>query len=163
MLGAIPSVIFWHKNDELMMSLVIKQTGPQSVGTCNQRHLHIEFIILTLSSILVCTRSTDPSNATANANNPVVLTYNGSDFAPWQGNLGINNASAESSWCASSDDPNKIQFLQLDLKVIKVIHTVAIQGHSTNDNWVTSFTISSSLDEIFWKKFKEGGTLKVIV
>lgn len=145
-----------------MMSSVIKQTGPQGAETCDQRHAHVEFIILNLSSILVCTRSTD-SNATANANNPVVLTYNGSDFAQWQGNLGINNASAESSWCASSDDPNKIQFLQVDLKVIKVITTVAIQGHSTNDNWVTSFTISSSLDEIFWKQYKEGGTLKVIV
>jgi len=92
---------------------------------------------------------------------PNVSTYNGSHFTPWLGSLQINNASAKSSWCAEND-PNKTQFLQLDFKLTKVIQTIAIQGHSTENKWVESFTVSSSLDGIFWKHYQEEEeTLKV--
>ena len=93
---------------------------------------------------------------------PDVLMYNGSVFTPWQGALQINNASDKSSWCANDNDSNKNHFLQLDFKLVKVIQTVAIQAHSTEDKWVKTFTISSSLDGIFWNQYKEAGILKVI-
>lgn len=92
---------------------------------------------------------------------PVFLTYDGSVLAPWQGSLKVNDESPESSWCADSTDPDKIQFLQLDLKLVKVIQAVAIQSHSSMDKYVETFTISSSLDGIFWKQYTERGDLKV--
>lgn len=92
---------------------------------------------------------------------PDVLTYDGFVLTPWQGSLRINDESPESSWCADSSDPNKIQFLQLDFKLVKVIQAIAIQSHSSVDKYVKTFTISSSLDGIFWKQYIEGGDLKV--
>ena len=112
--------------------------------------------------ISVCTRSIDASNMTGNATKyPDVSTYDGSILIPWQGNLRINDESPSSSWCANSSDPGKIQFLQLDFKLVKVMQTIAIQSHSSEDKWVTAFTISSSLDGLFWKQYTEDGILKV--
>ena len=90
-----------------------------------------------------------------------VFTYAGSVLTAWQGSLKINDESPESSWCADSTDPNKIQFLQLDFKLVKVIQAIAIQSHSSEDKYVETFTISSSLDGIFWKQYTEGEDLKV--
>jgi len=90
-----------------------------------------------------------------------VFTFDGSVLTPWQGTLKINDESPESSWCAVSTDSDKIQFLQLDFKLVKVIHAIAIQSHSSEDKYVKTFTISSSLDGIFWKQYTEDGDLKV--
>lgn len=90
-----------------------------------------------------------------------MFTYDGSVLQPWQGSLKINDESPESSWCAGSSDLDKIQFLQLDFKLVKVIHAIAIQSHSSEEKYVKTFTISSSLDGIFWKQYTEGGDLKV--
>ncbi|KAL9983324.1 hypothetical protein ACROYT_G005476 [Oculina patagonica] len=109
----------------------------------------------------VCTRSIDASNMTGNVGHPNIFTYDGSILTPWQGSLKINDESPESSWCADSNDKNKIQFLQLDFKVVKVFQAIAIQSHSSEDKYVREFTISSSLDGIFWKQYTEGGVLKV--
>jgi len=92
---------------------------------------------------------------------PAVFTYDGSVLAPWEGSLKINDESPESSWCADSTDPDKIQFLQLDFKLVKVIQAVAIQSYSYANKYVKTFTISSSLDGIFWKQYTELGDLKV--
>lgn len=92
---------------------------------------------------------------------PAVFTYDGSVLAPFRGSLKINDESPESSWCANSTDPDKIQFLQLDFKLVKVIQAVAIQSHSYANKYVKTFTISSSLDGIFWKQYIKLGDLKV--
>ena len=90
-----------------------------------------------------------------------MFTYDGSVLQPWQGSLKINDESPVSSWCADSSDPDKIQFLQLDFKLVKVIHAIAIQSHSSEEKYVKTFTISSSLDGIFWNQYIEVGDLKV--
>ena len=128
----------------------------------NRDSIIIVIIILFPFSLLVCIRSINPSNVTEGVKYPDVSTYNGSVFTPWQGALQIYNASDKSSWCANDNDSNKNHFLQLDFKLVKVIQTVAIQAHSTEDKWVKSLTISSSLDGIFWNQYKEAGILKVI-
>lgn len=98
-----------------------------------------------------------------NVEHPNIFTYDGSVFTPWQGSLKINDQSPESSWCADSNDANKIQFLQLDFKIVKVIQAIAIQSHSAENKYVKKFTISSSLDGTFWKQYTEDGVLKVTI
>lgn len=92
---------------------------------------------------------------TGNVEYPSIFTYDGSALTPWQGSLKINDESPESSWCADSNDPDTIQFLQLDFKDVKVIQAIAIQSHHSENKYVREFTISSSLDGILWKWYKE--------
>ena len=90
-------------------------------------------------------------------------TYNGSVLTPWQGNLRLNDLSTvPAAWCAPSNDSNKVQFLQLDFRVVKVVRTIAVQAHPTENKCIRSFTLSSSLDGIFWEEYKEEGKSKVI-
>lgn len=90
-------------------------------------------------------------------------TYDGSVLTPWQGNLRLNNLSTvPSAWCAPNNDSNQAQFLQLDFRFVKVVRTIAVQAHPTENKWIRRFTLSSSLDGIFWKEYKEEGKLKVI-
>lgn len=112
---------------------------------------------------LVCKRSIDVSNTTSEVNYPIMSTYDGSVLTPWQGNLRLNNLSTvPSAWCAPKNDSNKTQFLQLDFRIVKVVRTIAVQAHPTENKWIRSFTLSSSLAGIFWKEYKEEGNLKVI-
>ena len=113
----------------------------------------------------VYSRSVDFSNLTSMANRyPNFYTYDGSVLKSWHGRLSIDddsNNAPRSAWCAKNNDTNNNQFLQLDLKVTKVIQAIAVQSHSSEDKWVKSFTISSSLDGLFWKQYTDAGNLKV--
>lgn len=95
---------------------------------------------------------------------PNFYTYDGSVLKSWHGRLSIDddsNNAPRSAWCAKNNDTNNNQFLQLDLKVTKVIQAIAVQSHSSEDKWVKSFTISSSLDGLFWNQYTDAGNLKV--
>ena len=111
----------------------------------------------------MCTRSLNPTNVSADAKHVNGLTYNGSDWSPWKGKLGLKRVSAESQWCADSEDRNKTHFLQLDLKKVKIIYSLAILGHSSKNQWVKSLILSSSLDGLFWKQYRERGVIKVAI
>ena len=62
-----------------------------------------------------------------------------------------------SAWCPgpSKSDGNKPQsdaWLQVDLKVSHIICAVSVQGHPTQDKWVTMYRLSYSTDGRNWMK-----------
>ncbi|XP_022786019.1 uncharacterized protein LOC111326318 [Stylophora pistillata] len=113
----------------------------------------------------VYSRSVDFSNLTSMADGyPNFYTCDGSVLTPWHGRLAIHNNSHDgpgSAWCAKSNETNNNQFLQIDLKMTKVIQAIAVQSHLPGDKWVKTFSISSSLDGLFWKQYTEWGNVKV--
>ncbi|XP_032233930.2 EGF-like repeat and discoidin I-like domain-containing protein 3 isoform X3 [Nematostella vectensis] len=51
--------------------------------------------------------------------------------------------------------------IQIDLNRLVIVTKVATQGRYGLDRWITSFTISYSLDGTNWKVYQEGGVEKV--
>ncbi|EDO37662.1 predicted protein [Nematostella vectensis] len=55
------------------------------------------------------------------------------------------------------------QWIQIDFQRLVIVTKVATQGRHGNDQWITSFTISYSLDGTNWSVYQEGGVDKVFV
>ncbi|XP_071798425.1 uncharacterized protein [Asterias amurensis] len=74
------------------------------------------------------------------------------------GNFSVDNAMIEiiqgaGAWCPDFNDADI--WFQVDCMAYIELHGVAIQGRASNDEWVTSFRISHSLNGTTWTK--EGG------
>ena len=69
------------------------------------------------------------------------------------------NYTSGSSWCAGTSDTNP--YLQIDLQTLHIICAVSTQGNSQGDQWVTNYTLKSSLDGSSWIDYEEAGRVKV--
>ncbi|XP_031549039.1 uncharacterized protein LOC116286593 [Actinia tenebrosa] len=76
---------------------------------------------------------------------------------PWYGRLGNES---KKSWCATTLDIN--QFLQIDYGPnLRRFTGIVTQGSHNYDHWVTSYTLSHSMDGNNWIQYKESGVEKV--
>ena len=66
---------------------------------------------------------------------------------------------AGSSWCASTNDSNP--YLQIDLQTLYIICAVSTQGNFQADDWVKTYTLQSSRDNITWRNYEDSGSIKV--
>ncbi|KAN0018631.1 hypothetical protein ACTFIU_008559 [Dictyostelium citrinum] len=75
----------------------------------------------------------------------------------YKNTTGIKGAGSE-SWCASVIDTN--QFIVAGCEVPRTFMCVAIQGRGDDyDQWVTSFKIRYSLDNVTWFEYRNGAAL----
>ncbi|KAF2070020.1 hypothetical protein CYY_008664 [Polysphondylium violaceum] len=72
-------------------------------------------------------------------------------------NNGQNNIAGSEAWCASNIDTN--QFLVAGGEVPKTFMAVAIQGRGDADQWVTSYKIRYSLDNVSWSEYRNGAAI----
>ena len=77
-----------------------------------------------------------------------------SKYAPWKGRLyGYH------SWLARQRNTN--QWLQIDLGTVSRLKRISTQGRYNADQWVTSYTISKSLNGVKFYPYREGNGVKV--
>ena len=82
-------------------------------------------------------------------------THHSPPVSPNRGRL-----NSQTSWCVS-DQPGPQSWLQVDLGRIMAVKKVATQGRRDLKDWVTSYEISSRVDEIDWVLYAENGIVKV--
>ena len=64
------------------------------------------------------------------------------------------------AWCA--DGSHRGEYLQIDLQTPHIICALSTQGHPIwLDEWVTKYTLQSSIDGIRWTNYTENGQVKV--
>ena len=74
--------------------------------------------------------------------------------APARARLNIHaDRKGYGAWAAKTN--NGKQWLQIDFGEHVRVTKVATQGRQDNDNWVTKFTLSYSVDGIHWVEYKE--------
>ena len=74
---------------------------------------------------------------------------------PSDGRLEGSNA-----WIPLTNNYNN-DFLQIDLGSLYFVCGVATQGNPNNDYWTTTYKIETSLDNVVWTFYSEGGSEKV--
>ena len=74
---------------------------------------------------------------------------------PSDGRLEGTNA-----WIPATDN-NKDDFLQIDLGSLYFICGVATQGNPNGNDWTETYKIKTSLDNVVWTFYSEGGSEKV--
>ena len=74
---------------------------------------------------------------------------------PSDGRLKGSNA-----WIPLTNDDNN-DFLQIDLGSLYFVCGVATQGNPNNDHWTKTYKIKTSLDNVVWTFYSEGGSEKV--
>ena len=57
------------------------------------------------------------------------------------------------AWCA--DVRSDMEYLQVDLKGIATVRGLATQGHPTTGQWIKTFAIKYSYDQLEWLKFND--------
>ena len=78
-----------------------------------------------------------------------------SDRSPSDGRLEGSNA-----WIpGTNSDIN--DFLQIDLGSLYFVCGVATQGNPNDDYWTETYKIKTSLDNVLWTFYSEGGSEKV--
>ena len=75
--------------------------------------------------------------------------------SPSNGRLNGSNA-----WIPATDNNND-DFLQIDLGSLLFVCGVATQGNPNNDHWTNTYKIETSLDNVLWTFYSEGGSEKV--
>ncbi len=86
--------------------------------------------------------------------------YSG-DYAANLGRLNLAAGSGNAgAWCAKTNDVN--QWLQIDLRTPTTITKVATQGRQDASQWVTSYSLSYSLNGSFWVQYILRGKKQVI-
>ena len=74
--------------------------------------------------------------------------------SPSDGRLKGSNA-----WIPATDNNN--DFLQIDLGSLYFVCGVATQGNPNGTDWTKTYKIKTSLDNVAWKFYSEGGSEKV--
>ena len=64
------------------------------------------------------------------------------------------------TWIPATNNDNN-DFLQIDLGSLYFVCGVATQGNPNNDYWTKTYKIKTSLDNVAWKFYSEGGSEKV--
>ena len=78
-----------------------------------------------------------------------------SGHSPSDGRLKGSNA-----WIPATNNDNN-DFLQIDLGSVYFVCGVATQGYPSNDHWTETYKIKTSLDNVVWTFYSEGGSEKV--
>ena len=88
-------------------------------------------------------------------------TSYGSNYVPQFGRLNKIPASRKAgAWCAKSNDGN--QWLQISFGRPTTVTRVATQGRYDGDQWVTSYSLSYSVDGAHWVLYRlSNGHIKV--
>ena len=82
------------------------------------------------------------------------LSYH-SDHSPSDGRLKGSNA-----WIPATNN-DKSDFLQIDLGSLYFVCGVSTQGRAANVQWTETYKIETSLDNVVWTFYSEGGSDKV--
>ena len=83
-------------------------------------------------------------------------------YGPWSARLQARNHGAtRGGWLARYN--NRKQWLQIDLAIKALVKRIATQGRYDANQWVTSYTVSSSLKGLRFRPYKEGTSTKVSV
>ena len=79
---------------------------------------------------------------------------NAVSFAPYIGRLHFLSAGSGKygSWAAGAN--NEFQWLQVDFGSWTKVSAVATQGRQDADQWVKTYRLSFSYDEVFWETVK---------
>ena len=75
--------------------------------------------------------------------------------SPSDGRLNGSNA-----WIPATNN-NRNDFLQIDLGSVYFVCGVETQGNPNNDYWTKTYKIKTSLDNVVWTFYSEGGSEKV--
>ena len=75
--------------------------------------------------------------------------------SPSDGRLNGSNA-----WIPATNNDNN-DFLQIDLGSVYFVCGVATQGNPANNHWTKTYKIKTSLDNVVWTFYSEGGSEKV--
>ena len=75
--------------------------------------------------------------------------------SPSDGRLNGSNA-----WIPATNNDNN-DFLQIDLGSLYFVCGVETQGNPNNDYWTKTYKIKTSLDNVLWTFYSEGGSEKV--
>ena len=82
------------------------------------------------------------------------LSYH-SGYSPSDGRLKGSNA-----WIPATNNNNR-DFLQIDLGSLYFVCGVATQGRAAQVQWTKTYKIETSLDNVVWAFYSEGGSEKV--
>ena len=77
-------------------------------------------------------------------------------FSPSDGRLKGSNV-----WIPATNHNNR-DFLQIDLGSLYFVCGVATQGRTTQVQWTKTYKIETSLDNVMWTFFSEGGSQRYI-
>ena len=80
----------------------------------------------------------------------------GSSYAAKFGRLNMV-ASSSSDGCWAAGSANSKQWLQIDLGTLTTITKVATQGRPNSAQWVTSYSISYSINNSYWAHYTVDG------
>ena len=80
-----------------------------------------------------------------------------SGHSPSDGRLKGSNA-----WIPATNNDNN-DFLQIDLGSLYFVCGVATQGNPNNDHWTKTYKIKTSLDNVVWTVYSEGGSERYIL
>ena len=75
--------------------------------------------------------------------------------SPSDGRLKGSNA-----WIPGTNNDNN-DFLQIDLGSLYFVCGVATQGNPNGNDWTKTYKIKTSLDNVLWTNYSEGGSEKV--
>ena len=75
--------------------------------------------------------------------------------SPSDGRLNGSNA-----WIPATNNDNN-DFLQIDLGSLYFVCGVATQGNPNGNDWTKTYKIKTSLDNVVWTFYSEGGSEKV--
>ncbi|EGC39279.1 hypothetical protein DICPUDRAFT_91250 [Dictyostelium purpureum] len=98
-----------------------------------------------LSNALLNLRSSTDHNADHGAKNSVLTFSNSKDTTRFDGSEG---------WCASINDKN--QFIVAGSFVLNSFVAISTQGRGDSDQWVTSYKIKYTSDNITWIEYNNG-------
>jgi len=81
-------------------------------------------------------------------------SYNAVSYAPCVGRLHFlsSGSGKYGSWAAGTN--NEFQWLEIDLGSWTKISAVATQGRQDSDQYVKTYTLSFSYDDVFWETVK---------
>ncbi|CAH3028507.1 unnamed protein product, partial [Porites evermanni] len=92
-------------------------------------------------------------------NQMTASSYHGSSYYPYYGRL--NEKRGAGAWCPKTPWIPRTDYLQVDLGTEHFVCAVATQGSSRYNEWLTSYILLMSKDQVTWGTYKENNTEKV--
>lgn len=87
-------------------------------------------------------------------------SYYSKETGPQNSRLYLHSSAGKiGAWRPKTNDLN--QWLQVDLGPITKVNIIATQGRQGADQWVESYSVSSSYDAVFWDFYRQRGRTTV--
>lgn len=121
--------------------------------------MHLNFIYLLLSASL-CNRALGMRNGRIR-NNQITSSSEVNRFhTAWLGRLGrVKTGRYIGAWCPKHR--NHLQWLKVDFGRLMKITKITTQGRQDAGHWVTSYYVSSSIDNVHWAMYRFRSSNKV--